>query len=86
MKNRPDKAKPFTDHDDKYNINDKYDTLNTNATTELTGVVSHGPGTEEDLEVYNDVFTFNTKDIVIDKEDYNKKDDKHKKYDYKPKW
>ncbi len=58
MKKESNNINKFTDHDDKYNINDKYDSLYTNAATELTGVVSHGPGTEEDLEVYNDIFTF----------------------------
>ena len=85
MEKKLNKSNVYTNHDDKYNIDDNYSPLNTNAATELTGVVSHGPGTEEDLDIYNDIFTFTSKDIVIDKEDEKKKkEDKSKKYNYKP--
>ena len=71
-------------YDDKYNINDKYDLAFNSGTTEQTGVVRPQPQNEDELESFNEIFTFKTEDVVVDGTREEKdKEDKHKNYKYK---
>lgn len=71
-------------HDDKYNIDDTYNLRSNYSSTELTGLVRPAPADEEELDSYNEIFTFKAEDIVVNREDTDKrKEDKSKKYKYK---
>lgn len=84
MNQNTNKNNTHKDSDDKYNINDKYDAVNSLSSTELTGLVRPAPVNEEELESYNEVFTFKTEDIVVNKEAGEKKSkEKDKEYKYK---
>lgn len=84
MKKRTDESNVTKYHDDKYNINDKFDIINSHSSTELTGLVRPAPANEEEIDSLNDIFTFKTEDIFIDKDKNKKKDkDKTKQYKYK---
>lgn len=81
MRKGTDKSKIQNEHDKKYNINDKYDSINSYSSTELTGLARPAPVTEEELDNLNDIFTFRTEDIMVDrKENDNKENDKKYKY------
>lgn len=54
----------MNDSDEKYKINNDFDALNSCSTTDLTGLIPSAPESEEELESYNDVYTFRAKSIV----------------------
>ncbi len=52
------------DSDKKYRINDDFDVLNSCSTTDLTGLIPSAPASDEELESYNDIYTFRAKSMV----------------------
>ena len=52
------------DSDKKYRTNDDFDVLNSCSATDLTGLIPRAPASDEELESYNDIYTFRAKSMV----------------------
>ena len=52
--------------DDKYNIRWDINSLNASSATELTGLIPSAPISDDEIESYNDLMTFSSKDIVAE--------------------
>lgn len=51
---------------DKYNIQWDINGLNASSARELTGLIPSAPISDDEIESYNDLMTFSSKDIVAD--------------------
>lgn len=57
---------------DKYNIRWDINGLNASSATELTGLIPRAPISDDEIDSYNDLMTFSSKDIVAENYDENK--------------
>lgn len=51
---------------DKYNIRWDINGLNASSATELTGLIPRAPISDDEIDSYNDLMTFSSKDIVAE--------------------
>lgn len=49
---------------DKYNIQWDINAINASSTTELTGLISKEPNSDDELEAYNEILTYRPESIV----------------------
>lgn len=71
MSNKSDKQK------DKYNIQWDINSLNASSATELTGLIPGAPISDYEIESYNQIMKFSSKDIVT-KKNANKQNESSK--------
>lgn len=57
-------SKKPSNSDKKYKINDDFDVLNSCSTTDLTGLIPSSPVDDDELESYNDIYTFKSDSMV----------------------
>lgn len=68
MSKKSDKQK------DKYNIQWDNKSLNASSATELTGLIPSAPTSDDEIESYNELMTFSSKDIVAKENRHNQND------------